>query len=314
MTRFGLQIPGFTFPGTPDGEMFDRVAELATTAEQVGFDSVWVMDHFWQLPPLGGPDQPILEGYTLLGALAARTERVELGTLVTGVTYRNPALVAQIVTTLDVISRGRAVCGIGAAWYEEEHVGLGFDFPSVRERMDRLDEALTIIRAMFTEDAPSFNGRYYRIEGARNLPRPVRPGGPPILVGGSGEKRTLRLVAQHADLCNIFGAPDTLRHKLDVLRGHCADAGRDPDEITKSWLGTLVLTETADEAEGVKDLLRGAIGPDWQERSIVGDADGVAEQVSGLLDAGLDMLIVNMPTADTATVARAGKLLTSEFT
>jgi len=313
VTRFGLQIPGFTFPGVDDREVFEHVAELATTAEAAGFDSIWVMDHFWQLPPLGGPDQPILEGYTLLGALAARTERVELGTLVTGVTYRNPALVAKMVTTLDVISKGRAICGIGAAWYEEEHVALGFDFPPARERLDRLDEALTIIRAMFTAVAPSFSGRYYRIEGAKNVPRPVREGGPPILVGGSGERRTLRLVAQHADLCNIFGSPDLVRHRLDVLRGHCADVGRDPDEITTSWLGTLVLTDTAEEADGVKELLSSAIGPDWHERSIVGDADGVVEQVRALVDAGLDMLIVNMPTSDAETVGRAGELLVSKF-
>ena len=205
MTRFGLQLPSFTYP-VSDAELFEHVAGLARAGEESGFDSVWVMDHFWQLPPLGGPDQPILEAYTLLGALAARTERVELGTLVTGVTYRNPALLAKMVTTLDVVSSGRAVCGIGAAWYEEEHDGLGFDFPPVGERMDRLGEALQILKAMFTEDAPSFSGAHYRIDGAKNLPRPVRAGGPPILVGGSGEKRTLRLVAEHADLCNIFGA------------------------------------------------------------------------------------------------------------
>lgn len=313
MTRFGLQLPSFTFPGADDREIFERVVELATAGEDAGFESLWVMDHFWQLPPLGGPDQPMLEGYTLLGALAARTRRAELGTLVTGVTYRNPALVAKLVTTLDVISQGRAICGIGAAWYEEEHVGLGFDFPPVRERMDRLEEVLTVIRAMFVEPAPTFDGRYYRIEGAKNVPRPIRDGGPPIMVGGSGELRTLRIVAKHADICNVFGSPDTLRHKLEVLERHCADVDRDPAEITKSWLGTLVLTDTAEEAEGVKELLRGAIGPDWQERSIVGDADGVVEQVSALVDAGLDMVILNMPTSDAEAVRRAGELLVSKL-
>src|SRR5436190_23649748 len=231
MTRFGFQIPGFRHAGAPDSEMFDRTLEHAQAAERGGFSSVWVMDHFWQLPPLGGPDEPILEAYTLLGALAARTERVKLGTLVTGVTYRNPALVAKIITTLDVISSGRAICGIGAAWYEEEHVGLGFDFPPVRERMDRLEEALQVLQAMFTEAAPSFDGAYYRLDGAKNVPRPVRPGGPPILVGGDGEKRTLRLVAEYADFCNIHGGPDYVRHKLDVLRNHCRDVGRDYDEL-----------------------------------------------------------------------------------
>ncbi|MDQ6854265.1 MAG: LLM class flavin-dependent oxidoreductase, partial [Actinomycetota bacterium] len=182
MTTFGLQLPNFTFPGVPDEEMFDHVADLAVAGEESGFDSLWVMDHFWQLPPLGGPTQPMLEGYTLLGALAARTRRVRVGTLVTGVTYRNPAHVAKIVTTLDVISRGRAVLGIGAAWYEEEHEAFGFDFPPTGERMDRLEEALQICRAMFTEEAPSFKGKHYRIDKALNVPRPIQPGGPRIMV------------------------------------------------------------------------------------------------------------------------------------
>jgi F420-dependent oxidoreductase-like protein len=310
VTRFGLQIPGFNFP---DAEMFESVATLAVMAEDSGFDSVWVMDHFWQLPPLGGPDQPILEAYTLLGALAARTSRVELGTLVTGVTYRNPAMLAKMVTTLDVISGGRAIAGIGAAWYEEEHVAFGFDYPSDRERLARLGEALQILRAMFTEKAPSFDGTYYRISETKNLPAPLRAGGPPIMVGGSGEKVTLRLVAEHADMSNIFGSPDVIRHKLGVLRDHCATVGRDPAEITTSWLGTLVLVENQEEADAVTGLLSDAIGPDFRERTIVGDPDGVVEQVGALIDAGLDMIIVNMPTADAAAVRRAGELFTSSF-
>lgn len=313
MARFGLQIPNFTFAGVPDDGMFEQVATLATTAEDAGFSSVWVMDHFWQLPPLGGPDQPILEAYTLLGALAARTTRVELGTLVTGVTYRNPALLAKIVTTLDVISRGRAVLGIGAAWHDVEHVGLGFDFPPVGERMDRLEEAVQICRAMFTEASPSFSGTYYRIAEARNLPRPIRPEGIPIMIGGSGERRTLKLVAAYADRCNIHGSPTTVRHLLDVLRRHCDDADRAYDTITKTWLGTLILTTSAEETAGVEALLRPSAGADFDERFLVGTDEAVTEQVGALLDAGLDGLIVNMPTADAATVRRGGELLTSRF-
>src|SRR6266487_2078104 len=158
--RFGLQIPNFTL-GVPDDRLFEAVAGIATTAEDSGYDSVWVMDHFYQLPPLGGPSQPMLEAYTLLGALGARTERVRLGTLVTGVTYRNPALLAKMITTLDVITRGRAILGIGAAWYDVEHVGYGFAFPSARERLDRLEEAVQICRAMFRDERPAFKGRYY---------------------------------------------------------------------------------------------------------------------------------------------------------
>src|SRR5580765_6925405 len=186
MTRFGFQIPGFRHGDATTSEMFDRTLDHALAAERSGFESVWVMDHFWQLPALGGPDEPILEAYTLLGALAARTERVRLGTLVTGVTYRNPALLAKMVTTLDVISRGRAILGIGAAWYDVEHVGYGFDFPGARERLDRLAEAVQICRALFRDERPTFEGRYYRTDDARNVPQPIRAGGPPIMIGGSG--------------------------------------------------------------------------------------------------------------------------------
>ena len=166
---FGFQIPGHEFPGAEPADTFDRIVELAIAAESSGWASVWVMDHFWQLPPLGGPTHPILEGWTLLGALAARTERVHLGTLVTGVTYRNPALVAKMATTLDVISRGRAICGIGAAWYDVEHVGLGFDFPRDGVRLDMLEEALQICRAMFTEETPTFTGEHYRKIGRAHV-------------------------------------------------------------------------------------------------------------------------------------------------
>ncbi|HEX6313157.1 MAG TPA: LLM class F420-dependent oxidoreductase [Acidimicrobiia bacterium] len=313
MTTFGLQLPNFRFTSVPDDGMFEHLAEIAGAADESGFESLWVMDHFWQLPALGGPDQPILEGYTLLGALAARTERVRLGTLVTGVTYRNPALLAKLVTTLDVISRGRAILGIGAAWYEEEHDGLGFTFPPVGERMDRLAEAVQICRAMFTDEAASFEGTHYRIDGAKNLPRPIQAGGPPILVGGSGEKRTLRIVAQYADMCNIFGNPTTVRHLLDVLEGHCADVGRDPAEITTTRLGTLLLAESADEADGIRAAVRESSGPDFDERFTVGTEDEIVEQVAAFVDAGLDGLIFNLPFAPPEQVRRVGALLTARF-
>src|SRR5580704_2402956 len=182
MTRFGVQLPNFS--GFDPADLFDHVAGLVTTAEDAGLDSVWVMDHFFQLPPMGGPDQPMLEAYTLLGALAAVTRRVQLGTLVTGVTYRNPGILAKIVTTLDVISGGRAILGIGAAWYDVEHKGLGVDYPSDGERLDRLEEAVQICRAMFRGERPSFSGRYYRTDDAGNVPAPLQGGGPEILIGG----------------------------------------------------------------------------------------------------------------------------------
>ena len=313
MTTFGLQLPNFTFAGVPDDEMFEHVARLAVAGEDAGFESLWVMDHFWQLPPLGGPTQPMLEGYTLLGGLAARTSRARLGTLVTGVTYRNPALLAKMVTTLDIVSGGRAILGVGAAWYEEEHDALGFEFPTAGERLDRLEEALQICRAMFTEEAPSFAGDHYRIEKALNVPRPVQPNGPRIMVGGSGEKRTLRLVAQYADMCNVNGSPDTVRHLLGVLDQHCADVGRDPAEITRTRLGSLFLSSSPEEAERTSGFQRDAAGAEFGERFTVGEPAAVVDQVGALVDAGLDELIFNMPFADAETVRRAGELLVSRF-
>ena len=312
MLRFGLQIPNFTL-GVPDDELFERVAGMAVAAEESGFDSVWVMDHFYQLPPLGGPDQPMLESYTLLGALGARTSRVRLGTLVTGVTYRNPALLAKIVTTLDVITSGRAILGIGAAWYDVEHEALGVDFPSVGERMERLEEALQICRAMFTEDRASFDGRHYRIREARNLPRPVQQGGPPIMVGGGGEKRTLRLVAQYADMCNFFGDAEMIRHKIDVLQRHCKDVGRDPTEVTISRLASLFLTGSEEETRQTREFVIGAAGAEAAGGFNIGQEDEVVDQVAELVDAGVEYFIFNLPLADAEGVRRAGQVLTSRF-
>jgi F420-dependent oxidoreductase-like protein len=307
--QVGLQIPNFTL-GVPDDQLFEELSRMAVVAEGAGFDSLWVMDHFYQLPALGGPSQPMLEAYTLLGALAARTSRIRLGTLVTGVTYRNPALLAKIVTTLDVISSGRAFLGIGAAWYDVEHVGLGVDFPPVGERMDRLEEAVQICRAMFRDELPSFEGRYYQVHEARNLPRPVQPGGPPILIGGGGEKRTLRLVAQYADFCNIHGDLATIRHKVGVLHEHCDAVGRDPKSITVSRLSTLVLTGSADETTATLEFLREAAGDDAGAFN-VGTEDEIVAQVEELAAAGVDYFIFNMPTSGADAVRRAGELLAS---
>jgi len=306
--RFGLQLPNFTYD-VPDTELFDRIVEFASTAEDTGFHSVWVMDHLFQLPPLGGPDQPMLEAYTLLGALAARTERVQLGTLVTGVTYRNPGMLAKIVTTLDVISKGRAILGIGAAWYDVEHEGLGFDFPPVKERMDRLEEALQICRAMFDHDPATFDGEHYAIKDARNLPRPIRSDGIPIMIGGGGEKRTLKLVARYGDACNIAGGIDTIRHKIEVLHRHCADEGRDPSDIAITRMSTLMLTDSPGQTEQTREFLLAAAGPEAAEGFTVGQEDDVAAAVKESAEAGVDELIFNMPLGDVAAVRRAGDFL-----
>src|SRR5277367_631452 len=256
MTTFGVQLPNFS--GVEPADLFAHVTDLATAAEEAGFDSVWVMDHYFQLPALGGPDQPMLEAYTLLGALAARTERVQLGTLVTGVTYRNAGILAKIVTTLDVISKGRAILGIGGAWYDVEHQGLGIGFPGAGVRLDMLEEAVQVCRAMFTGDDVSFCGSHYRLDHARNLPRPVQAGGPKIMIGGGGEKRTLRLVARYADMCNVTGDLATLARKIDVLRRHCADLGRDPAEIGVTWMSPLILTTSSQNTAEVREMLAAA--------------------------------------------------------
>jgi F420-dependent oxidoreductase-like protein len=312
MTRFGLQLPNFSL-GVPDAELFDTVVGLASAGEESGFASLWVMDHLYQLPALGGEDQPMLEAYTLLGALAARTKTASLGTLVTGVTYRNPALLAKEVTTLDVISGGRAILGIGAAWHDIEHVAFGFDYPPDRERLDRLEEALQICTGMFTEERTTVTGKHYRVENVKNLPRPIRADGIPIMVGGGGEKRTLKLVAQYADYCNVAGDLDTVRHKLEVLRGHCDALGRDPTEVTTTRLGSLFLVDTAEQAAETREMLVGLAGEEFVAACTIGDDDQVVEQVTAIVEAGVQEPIFNMPFADAATVARAGRLLTGAF-
>ena len=301
MTKFGVQLPNFSGPDPAD--LFEHVAGLATAAEDAGFHSVWVMDHFFQLPPLGGPDQPMLEAYTLLGALAARTRRVQLGTLVTGVTYRNPGILAKIVTTLDVISRGRAVLGIGGAWYDVEHQGLGVDYPPDRVRLDMLEEAVQVCRAMFTGDDVSFAGQHYRLDHARNLPRPVRPGGPRIMIGGGGEKRTLRLVARYADQCNVTGDVDTLARKIEVLHRHCAEVGRDPAEIGVTWMTPLILTTSSRNTAEVQEILAASASPQEIAGFTVGQPHEIPDLVAGHIEAGADEVIFSFAFADSAGLA-----------
>ncbi len=246
---FGLHLPNYTFEDTPPERLFERIVEQARAAEAAGFSLVTVMDHLYQIQGVGPVTDPMLEAWSALAALARETSRVRLGTLVTGVTYRNPALLAKTATTLDVLSGGRAIFGLGAAWNEEEHIGYGYDFPPVRERMDRLDEALTIIRAMFSEDRPSFSGTHYRIDQALNVPRPIQPGGPRVLIGGGGEQRTLRIAAKHADMTHWFPLGlETLRHKTEVLHGYCEAIGRDPASIELTMATPVIVAGTEAEA------------------------------------------------------------------
>ncbi|HEV3102770.1 MAG TPA: LLM class F420-dependent oxidoreductase, partial [Candidatus Dormibacteraeota bacterium] len=226
---FGFHMPNYTFAGVPNDRLFERVVHNAKAAEKAGFDLITVMDHFYQIRGIGPETDPMMEAYTTLAALATQTSSAKLGTLVTGVTYRNPAVLAKMVTTLDIISRGRAILGIGAAWNEDEHVGYGVEFPPIGRRMDRLGEALTIAKLMFTEDRPSFEGKYYKINRALNVPRPVQPGGPKILIGGTGERRTLRLLAEHGDIGHWFASSlDDLKRKKQIFEEHCEAVKRDP--------------------------------------------------------------------------------------
>jgi alkanesulfonate monooxygenase SsuD/methylene tetrahydromethanopterin reductase-like flavin-dependent oxidoreductase (luciferase family) len=220
---------------------------------------------------------------------------------------------AKQVTTLDVISNGRAILGIGAAWHDTEHDAMGFDFPPVKERMDRLEEAVQICRAMFTEETPTFDGKYYRVRDVHNVPRPIQPGGPKIMIGGGGEKRTLKLVAQYADMCNISGDVATIRHKLGVLREHCATIGRDPSEITVTRLGTLMITNSAQETEQTREFLVQAAGAEAAAGFTVGEENEVVQQVGELVEAGVETLIFNMPMSDPEGVDRAGTLLVNTF-
>jgi F420-dependent oxidoreductase-like protein len=313
MPHFGLQLPSFTFPDVSDDGLFERIASIAVASEDAGFDSFWVMDHYHQIGNVGPPTDPMLEAYTLLSAVAARTSRVQLGAMVTGVTYRNPAFLAKVVTTLDIVSAGRAILGIGAAWNEEESRAYGYPWPSATERFERLEDALRICRSMFTQPSSTVEGTIHHVDGALNLPQPVRRGGPPILVGGGGEKKTLLLTARYADLWNGFGDADMIRHKLSVLEAHCEAEGRDRSEIVATRLGTLIVGETSADAEARKRAWqedRGVDDAGVAMRLVWGDRDAVAQQARELLDVGLQGLIFNMPAGSTAEdVRRAGEAL-----
>ncbi len=240
--KIGLQVPSFTFPGGT-AVIGPTLAEIARTADEAGFSSLWVMDHFFQIRGVGKPEEPMLESYSALNFMAAHTKKVRLGAMVTGVIYRYPGLLVKAVSTLDVLSGGRAYLGIGAAWNEEESRGLGFRFPPVKERFERLEEALQIALQMWSGKEDAYSGRHNHLERSLNSPQPLTQPHPPILIGGIGEKKTLRLVAKYANACNLFArlGPDALRHKLDVLKAHCESVGRPYEEIEKTVLDTVNL-------------------------------------------------------------------------
>jgi F420-dependent oxidoreductase-like protein len=253
--KLGLHISNFSWPEGP-ARLGPVLADVASSADQAGFERISVMDHVWQIQVQGPPEWEMLEAYTTLGFLAAHTSTAKLLTLVTGVTYRDPGLLAKIVTTLDVLSGGRAILGIGAAWNEEESKGLGLFFPSTKERFERLEETLRICRQMFDGDDSAFEGKHYRLGRTLNSPAPLSRPRLPILVGGGGEKKTLRLVAQYADACNLFPSNE-VQHKLDVLKQHCEDLGRDYDEIEKTVLYRFDLGENGERVGDIIEDLRG---------------------------------------------------------
>ncbi|CDQ44645.1 MULTISPECIES: LLM class F420-dependent oxidoreductase [Mycolicibacterium] len=283
--RLGLQIPNFSY-GTGVSELFPTVIAQAREAEEAGFDSVFVMDHFYQLPGLGAPEEPMLEAYTTLGALATATERVQLGTLVTGNTYRNPTVLAKEITTLDVISQGRAILGIGTGWFELEHDSLGFEFGTFTDRFKKLDEALSIIIPMLKGERVTVDGTYYRTNEAFANPR-FRDH-IPLMIGGSGEKKTIPLAARHFDHLNIIAGFDELTRKLEVVRAKCEEIDRDPGTLETSMLVVALIGEQF-TAEMIPD--------DFKQQAVFGSPEQIAEQLKEkVYDVGVDGVILSPAT------------------
>lgn len=304
MTRLGLQIPSFTFPGGAPEDIFSPVSAAAQAADRSGFDTVLVMDHFYQLPGLGEPTDYMLEAYTLLGALATVTTDVRLGALVTGNTYRNPAILAKSVTTLDIISGGRAQLGIGSGWFELEHDAFGIEFGTFTDRFEKLEEALQIILPMLRDERPTLHGEHYRITEAINQPAPISR--IPVMVGGSGERKTLRMVAQYADLANLTCEPAEVPRKIEALEGHCERLGRPRSEITVSWNRVACVAPTMEQAEADRDAYLATRGMEWATLPedlramidgmiVVGDPDTVGERFAEWKALGVDGFTVSLP-------------------
>ncbi len=300
MTRLGYQIPNFTYPDTAPADIFPTVVAQAKAAEDAGFDRVMVMDHFYQLPGLGAPDEPMIECYSLLAALAQHTTSVRLSALVTGNTYRHPSLLAKTITALDHVSGGRATLGIGAGWFELEHLALGFEFGTFTDRFAKLEESLQIVLPLLRGERVTFAGKHYQVSDAVNSPPPVSQ--IPIMIGGVGEKKTLRMVAQYADESNLSSGPiEEIPRKLDALAAHCERLGRDRSEIKVTKLQMVVVAPTMEEADADLREVAGAKG--WSDEVvelakavlIVGDPDSVGERLSAAMATGIDGLTINAP-------------------
>lgn len=301
--RFGLQKPNFNFDYRDDdtSQIIDSLKKLATTAENNGFDSFWVMDHFHQIPMIGKVEEPMLESWTALSVVAGLTTRIKLGTLVTGIMYRYPAVLAKVAATLDVLSKGRLFMGIGAAWNEDESHAYGIHFPSASERLSRLEEAIQIIHKMWTEEpSASFNGKYYQIRNAYCNPKPIQKPSPPILVGGGGERKTLKIVAKYADACNLFGSVETVKRKLNILKEHCKTIGRDYDSILKTKLAIIVVDDDKQTSEKkIEQIFKGMPEEQIREFAIYGTPEDVLGQIELFEQVDIQYLIVDLdPTRE----------------
>ena len=302
--RFGLQIPSFSFPRAGERGVFEVTREIAQRAEAEGFDSIWFQDHLIQLGALAPVTDPILDCWTGLAALASCTERVRLGTLVAAAGFRPPSILAKLTSSLDVISGGRLVVGLGAGWRESEHRAYGLPFPPIGERLERLEETLQILRAMWTEERAHFEGRHFSIDGAICSPKPVQRPHPPLLIGGSGRRVTLRLAAQYAAMHNIgVGDVAECRHVLAALREHCDRLGRDSDSIEKSRLTPILFADSAADAERRADALRpaGESAERFRSRTTMGTPESVAEQLAAYAELGIETFIVSFWDVDDLT-------------
>jgi F420-dependent oxidoreductase-like protein len=308
--RFGLQLPRFTWAGGP-AEIARRLREIAAAAEEAGFQSLWVMDHFRQIPGMGQAWEDMLESWTTLGFLAAATDRIRLGTMVTGITYRNVAHLGKIAATLDVLSGGRAICGLGLAWFEQEHTAYGWEFPPRAERYALLEDALQLLPLLWGKGTPAFHGKAIEVPEAMCYPRPLQER-IPILVGGSGERRTLRLVARYADACNLFGDAPVVRHKVDVLRRHCAEVDRDPATIEVTQLSTVLVGDDRAGVEAAVERLRPnrMSAARFAERVNAGTVEQHLGRFHRLGEAGVQTAIVSLPDVeDPEAVARFGRVI-----
>jgi F420-dependent oxidoreductase-like protein len=297
--QFGLQHPNYNFDydGRDASQIIDSLQNLATKAENSGFDSFWVMDHFHQISGVGNREDSMLEGWTTISVIAGITSKIKLGTLVTGIIYRYPSVLAKMAATLDVLSKGRLFMGIGAAWNQEESFAYGISFPPTKERLLRLEEAIQIIRKMWTEEEPAaiFNGKYYQINNAYCNPKPVQKPSPPIMVGGSGERYTLKIVAKYADACNLFGSVETIKRKLSVLKEHCKTVGRDYDSILKTKLGFIVIdNDKKMVGKRVQQIAKEMPKERIEDYIIYGTPDDVLKQIELLEDVGIQYLIVDL--------------------